>query len=169
MSIIDNTYFQQGKLKLPLDNITDWQFYIDENEPDILKDILGYESARDFQSALAGTPDQKWVDLRDGKEYTDTSGYLQKYEGIFYIIADYVFFKIIENKQDYPTDSGVKRGLTDNAEIADPKYKQVAAWSDMVERIKSLDEFVEYSNNLDSTTYPNYNPTDVGRTNVLNI
>jgi len=169
MSIIDHTFFQKGQLKLPIDNITDWQFFIDKHEPEILNEILGYELARDFQSALAGTPDQKWVDLRDGGEYTDGNDYLQKYEGIYYIIADYVYFNIISDKQNYATDSGVKRGLTDNSEIANPKYKQVWAWADMKVRINSMDEFINYTNDLVSDTYANYNPKDIGLTNVLNI
>ena len=40
MSIIDTTYFQKGELKLPIDNINDIQYFIDEHEKKILKLLL---------------------------------------------------------------------------------------------------------------------------------
>ena len=158
MSIISLTYFQQGELKLPIDNINDIQFFIDKHEKTILKLLLGYSLYNEFITALAGSPAAKWTQLRDGTTYTDDNGDTQEYEGIFYIIADYVYFMIINDKQTYPTDSGVKSSLTDNASNATPRNKQVYAWNDMVDRIFYLDEFIRQSNETDSSTYENYDP-----------
>lgn len=171
MSIIDNTYFTKTELKLPIDNINDIQDYIDEHEPCILKQILGYNLYKDFIDGLAvlPTPDIKWTNLRDGGEYTDTNGDLQEYEGIQTIIADYVFFKIVSNIQNYTTDSGVKKGITENAEIANPKYKQVAAWSDMLNRKFYLDGYITAANDANPGTYANYEEQTIGIANVLNI
>ena len=173
MSIIDPTYFTQGELKLPIDNIDDIQFFIDEHEPRILKNILGYNLYKDFITGLAvlPNPDQKWLDLRDGKEYTDTSDELQKYEGVFWIIADYVFFMIASDKQSYTTDSGVTMGETDNAKKTHPRYKQAFAYNDMVDRVKFMNDFIIATNDAVADTYENYTE-NTGlkiKVNVLNI
>lgn len=169
MSIIDAAYFTEGELRFPIDNTDDIQFYIDEHEPNILKRLFGYALYKEFTEALAGTPAQKWIDLRDGAEYTDRSGNLQKYEGIYYIIADYVFYNIIPDFQYYTTDSGIKGGDTENAQNANPRYKQSFAWNDMVNRAYRLDEFILVSNDADSSTYENYDPNLLSKINVLNI
>ena len=172
MSLIDTTYFTQGELKLPIDNI-DIKFFIDEHEPKILKDILGYNLYKDFIAGLAvlPTPNQKWLELRDGKEYTDTSDELQKYEGVFWIIADYVYFKIIADIQSYATDSGVTIGETDNARKTHSRYKQTFAYNDMVDRIKFMNDFIIATNDASADTYENYvknTGLDI-KVNVLNI
>jgi hypothetical protein len=172
MAIIDETYFQQGELKLPIDAINDIQYYIDEHEKKILKDLLGYSLYKEFIDALAGTPAQKWIDLRDGTTYIDDNADTQEYEGIFLIIANYTYFNIVADKQSYVTGSGVKFGMTDNSESIHPRYKQKFAWNDMVDRIQFMDGFINASNDIDSTTYLNFDDsnTDVrSEVNVLNI
>ena len=174
MSIINETYFQNIELALPIDNILDILYYIDRHEKNILIQLLGYQLYLEFITALSGTPAQKWIDLRDGDSYIDNNGVQQEYEGINQIIANYVFFMIVSNKQNYTTGSGVKRGLTENSEIGDPKYKQVYAWNDMIDRVVFLNGFIEKQNELDSSTYQNYYPTSFSKsgsqkTNVLNI
>lgn len=175
MSIINKTYFQKGELKLPIDNISDIQYFIDNHEKKILELLLRYSLYNEFITALAGTPAQKWIDLRDGKTYTDSKGYLQEYEGIKQIIADYVFFYIIKDKVNYSSDSGVRIANIENSEITHPRYKQKYAWNDMVDRIYYLNEFIIITNESDSTTYPDYKPiTDTkpyyfDKVNVLNI
>lgn len=174
MSIITSAYFASGELKLPIDNISDIQYFIDEHEKILLKGLLGYSLYNDFITALAGTPATKWTELRDGKEYT-YNDILKKYEGIQYILADYTFFRIVSDKQTYTTDGGVKFAMTDNADGTNPRNKQTYVWNDMVERIKTLDEFIEVSNEADDSTYPDYEPDEfdyIGlrtKTNMFNI
>jgi len=166
-TIIDNTYFT-NELTLPVDNIN-IQLYIDEHEPIILKTILGYALYKEFTDALSSSPAQKWVDLRDGKEYTDNQGNTQKYEGIKSIIADYVFFEIVSDKQWITTDGGVKIANTENSEFGNPRYKQRFANTDMVNRIVYLNEFINSVNDLVADTYDNYLPTTIIKGNIFNI
>ena len=167
-TIIDNTYFT-NELKLPIDNIST-QSYIDEHEPIILRKTLGYALYKEFKAALdGGSPVQKWVDLRDGVEYTDFSDNLQKYDGIKIIITEYVFTAIVGDKQDYTTDSGVKVGITDNAEKANPRYKQRFAQNDMVDRISVMDEFINVTNSDTADTYADYLPETIEKGNIFNI
>lgn len=168
-TIINNTYFI-NELTLPVDSgQINVQSYIDKHEPDILDGTLGVELADEFTTALAGTPAQKWLDLRDGVVYTDSADNQQRYKGIKLIIADYVFDKIVADKQTYTTDSGVKRGGTENAENASPRYKQTFAQNDMVDRIFVMDDFINVTNSDTPDTYDNYLPTVIGKTNIFNI
>ena len=166
-TIINNTYFV-NELKMPIDNI-DTQSYIDEHEPIILRKILGYALYIEFVTALADTPAQKWLDLRDGVEYTDFNDNLQKYDGIKTIITEYVFNEIVSDKQDYTTDSGVKLGITDNTEKANPRYKQRFAQNDMVDRIAVMDEFINVTNSDTADTYADYLPETIEKGNIFNI
>ncbi len=167
-TIIDNTYFT-NELKLPADNIG-VQSYIDEHEPIILRKILGYALYKEFKAALdGGSPAQKWLDLRDGVEYTDNSDNLQKYDGIKTIITEYVFDAIIADVQTQVTDSGVKKGSTDNAGNYSPRYKQRFAQNDMVDRISVMDEFITVTNNETADTYADYLPETIEKRNIFNI
>ncbi len=176
MSIIDTTYFTTTDLKQPVDNIN-IQSFIDKYENEILKFLLGYKLFKAFIVALADTPDQKWVDLRDGIiEYTYNSE-TNEYLGIKQMIADYVFIQIVRNHQSFATDSGIKLMNVENAEITSPREKQVFADNDIVDRNVTLNGFILSSNEADSTTYEDYDPAQfseydpatANKTNVLNI
>ena len=167
-TIINQTDFTKAELKLPIDNI-EIQNFIDKHEPDILDKTLGVELADEFTAALASSPAQKWIDLRDGKVYTDFSGNQQRYKGIKVIIADYVFFKTTKKKQTLSTDSGIKSALTENAEKTSPRKDQVFAQNDMVDRIVFLDEFIRVTNSDTADTYANYLPKTIGKNNIFNI
>ena len=170
MSIISQTYFTKAELELPIDNIPT-QEYIDVHEPIILKKLLGYRLYKAFDTALADTPATKWTDLRDGNKEWSYNGITDEYLGIQQIIADYVYFNIINDRQYKPTTSGMKGGQTENAENAIPRYKQTWAWNDMVDRNVGLKGFILAANEADDTTYENYDPVDEvsEKVNVLNI
>jgi len=168
MSIIDNTYFITEN-NLPVDNIN-IQSFIDKHEPEILKKIFGYALYKDFIDGLAvlPTPDQKWLDLRDGSEYT-YDGELNKYEGIQNIIADWVYYWITRSEKTTATDSGIKRANVMNMENTDPKSRQVYSYNEMVDQIVLLNEFILANNESVADTYENYETATFKKNNVLNI
>ena len=79
MSLINHTYFTDDLLIPGLENQDiqgKVQNFIDKHEPALLMDLLGYELYKAFKDALAaGDPAQKWIDLRDGVEFTKLNGY----------------------------------------------------------------------------------------------
>jgi len=163
MSLINDTYFI-GSLLIPVDGINS-QIYIDEYEPKCLEKVLGYSLNKDFQEGLLIEPvPQIWQDLRDGKEFT-YEGTLKKHEGIYKIIARYVFFYIVRNISNYVSDSGVKVNQTNNTLFSDMKKRTFPAWNEMSEMNLKLSEFIS----LNTDIYGNYTYNDLGKTNVLNI
>lgn len=91
MALIDKTYFF-GDLEVAQKSdpavSAGLQWFIDEFEPELLTDLLGYELYRDFQAGLQQDPiPQKWLDLLYGKEYTNTQGKLTKWNGLLHVTS----------------------------------------------------------------------------------
>lgn len=78
MPIIDITYFRGritlGNVATGSDSLADTDLvdvYIPDMETEYLKKALGYPLYKAFVDGLAETtPAQKWLDLKNGKEYT---------------------------------------------------------------------------------------------------
>jgi len=57
--------------------------FIDEMEPRLLTDLLGYELYKAYTTGIAaGSPEAKWLALRDGKEFTNRAGHLTYWPGL---------------------------------------------------------------------------------------
>lgn len=171
-NIIDNTYFVR-ELSLPTDQIAaELTSYIDRFEPEILTKILGYDLKKAFVDALAGTPDQKWIDLRDGKEYQQDSVY-RKWRGFKNttkesLIANYVFYQYTIYGSEFNSTFGLKQVNSENSTFADYRRKQARVYNQMVDWISELDDFIQYSNSI-TETYPNYEPEVIRKVNIFNI
>ena len=138
MSIISNpiSYFK-GLIEIPFDNKDTSEFesvYIDVYEKEILIRLLGYTLYKEFTEALAtGTPDQKWIDLRDGVEYTvtvDQVDYTVKWNGLqnaekISLITDWVYFNWLRQNNEQLTGLGVSSANKENATDFDSNFKKV--------------------------------------------
>lgn len=87
MAFIDRTYFSTGVLFIPnvaSDRVSELlDFYITQYEPECLQKLLGYSMWKEFTTALSGdSPDQKWLDLRDGVEFTGYNGKAKRWMGL---------------------------------------------------------------------------------------
>lgn len=86
MSFIDRTYFagdlhiaqlQQTPVQEKLD------FFISIYEPECCRKLFGYEFYTEFSNGLLeSSPEQKWLDLRDGVEFTGYNGRIKKWMGL---------------------------------------------------------------------------------------
>lgn len=86
MSFIDKTYFigdlhiSQLQQSAVVDRLN---YFISIYEPECLKKLLGYELWKAFTDGLLeDSPAQKWLNLRDGAEFTGYNGRLKKWEGL---------------------------------------------------------------------------------------
>lgn len=157
--IIDITYFT-GKINLPQIGTTDGNEQVDEfiqtYEPQFLKKLMGYVLWKAFSDGTAGsgTPDQRWIDVLNGKEY--------KYGGRTYFwpgltakpscIAEYVYYQFQDNKAQDTLLVGEGAAKTDNANRVNPVPKMVAAWNDMVQQTRLFAGFM----NANRSTYPEW-------------
>lgn len=157
MAVIDTSYFF-GELSISQPTAT-LQMLIDSRESELLTKLLGYELNKLYTAGIAaGSPAQKWLDLRDGKEYTTGGGVLTKWPGLRFtvgtakksLVANYVYWFYLLDNITFTTPSGQKKSeLPVNAL---PDHKMIRAWNEMVNWNFQLNTFL-----LNHTAdYPEY-------------
>lgn len=149
MPLIDETYFI-GELNIPntdRPSVSEaLMHFIAVREKELLTDLLGYEAYKDF---LANPATQKWLDLKNGKEYT-INDKLYKWEGLIEannqsLIACYVYYWWTRNAVSVSTGIGETKPLSENAVSASPADKMVKAWNMMSDKIRMLFHFLYYN------------------------
>jgi hypothetical protein len=189
-TIINKTYFIND-LKLPIDEIGDFDSQLEKYEREILIKCLGIVLYKDFINGLnQQSIDQKWIDLRDGKDYVNQNvnvswiGFANADKES--LIAYYVYFRILYYGDNTVTSVGNRVIQTENSKVTDSIKEQVDAYNRCQElRGKENDDienntlynFIKYSNDIDPNTYPNWAPEKIDkndidkidRANILNI
>lgn len=171
MATIDTSYFF-GELSLANPDTpagtANLQQFIDSRDEDILQRLFGYELYKAWLAALAlvvgPTPgpevllEQRFIDLRDGKEYTNQSGVLTKWPGLRFtvgtskksLIANFVYYWYQNDNYTFTTGSSEKK--TELAINANPDTKMIRAWNQLVDWNYQLNAFL-----VDQIeTYPEY-------------
>lgn len=152
MPTIDSTYFfgplniaQKATVASSLSE------FIAEHEDKLLTDLLGYELYKAYKVGIAvSTPEAKWTDLRDGKEYEKRNGIPSKWKGLKFtegtakksLIANYVYWHWLENEASLTSGTGEKSAISENAVNVSPAGKMVNAWNQMVYWNWELVEFL---------------------------
>ncbi len=167
MSLIDKTYFRGPIMLAQLGDVNvtaSVQIFIDLHEKPFLQAALGYDLWVAFNSGItAQDPEQKWKDLRDGIAFTNISGIKKKWVGFadgtgkLSPIASYVYWHIQKDNAAQTAGVGVVKTAAENATSADPSYKMVTAWNQMLTDINILWEFLE----VNKATYSQYDTTQV--------
>jgi hypothetical protein len=126
----------------------------------MLTDLLGYSMYKDFIAGLAvPSPAQKWLDLRDGKEFSFTLNgqtVTTKWVGLINtikdsIIARYVYCKYRNNKETFFSGQSQVKAESENSVVADFSQTMVAIWNDFIKYYGEVPyEFDKYS------TYSHY-------------
>jgi len=165
--LINNSYFK-GENLIPNAIEADVTAIINsmtqKYEPDYLQKALGYELSELFITGIAEvTPDQRFIDLKMGKVFTDSRGMVQKWGGfapeisagvpdINTPIADYVFYFILNKDAIENTGIGTAKPAAKNAVIVSPADKMCFAWNEMVRKTKTLVAFL----NANMGVYPEF-------------
>lgn len=159
MNIVDDTFFT-GKINLPQvgnsDGLANVTQFIDTYEPEYLKKVLGYDLWKAFTEGIegSGTPDQRWLDLLQGKEFQYQSkpynwaGFENKPSPI----SQYVYYQVLEDSASDTVLVGQSTGKTENAIRTSPVSKMIAAWNEMVELNIMLWNFLY----VNKATYPEW-------------
>lgn len=167
--IINPTYFA-GDLTIPqlsqpaVQNTLSW--FINEYEPKFLNDLLGYQLYSDYTAGITGaTPAAIWTELRDGKEYTNKFGRLDKWKGLSFTlngvkkspIANYIYYWYLRNEATTTTGGG--EVASNVAMPASPAGKMTRAWNQMVDWNRELVEFMNgnANYNFDPNRFFTYN------------
>lgn len=131
---------------------------IERHEPQFLSDLLGYELAnlmiedQDVETPPTGI----YYDLLHGKEFTDSLGRLNKWEGflseVYNPIAYYVYYLVQQDSFSTTTSIGETRPKMENSEVYTPIEKMNRAWNTMVDINCVLHDFLT----VNAEDYPEY-------------
>lgn len=172
-NIIDTTYFHTD-LNTASEINSFLTEYITKYEPIILKKTLSYDLYKAFLAGLAEDPiPAKWTNLRDGCEYAN-DGIYYKWIGLVNstkqsLIANYVLYQFILTGFNNFQASGIWLANTENSKLIDLGAYQCKIYNEMVDWISEMNDFILYSNDLDSETYPNYYPETIEKINIFGI
>lgn len=167
--IIDNTYFVANNEALPADELGSiLDAYINRFEPKILTKLLGYQLYKEFEVGFnAATPEQKWLDLANGADYTNDV--LKRFDGLKLVSIAYVYYMYTKENKGHGTSIGIKLIDSENSTFADPAYKQSYSLNAIADINLQLREFIPAKNNAIADTYENYIPATYDKVNVFNI
>ena len=152
MATIDTSYFFGNLLiaqKSDSSVSSSLVWFIDQHEPRLLTDLLGYELYKNYLAGIAGNV-QKYLYIRDGTEFTNRAGILTKWRGVKYLdgtakkslIANYIFCRWMENETSFTTGTGEKVANNQNAINVSNGHKIIMAWNEMADMIAELCEFL---------------------------
>lgn len=155
-------------------------------EPKLLTSLMGYELYKAYKAGIAAeVPNAKWIAIRDGSEYTNRYGRLDKWEGLKRtvvapveateeplveavagqyqsLVANYVYYWYMRSNATTTAGSGEVNNNV-SAPVS-PGLKMLRAWNQMVKWNWELIEFLQ--SNAD--VYPEFvNDRKEDRVNVL--
>lgn len=154
--------FFRGVLSLPQTVNADGQAlltqFIDQYEDEFLEKALGLELAIALKANIASV-DSKWVALRDGIDFQNSIGRVDRWLGIvknatkYSPIANYVYYKFVEDGITQTSGIGEVQAKGENSDRVYPQLKLQTAWNRMAEQLRRLHDYLR----LNPTTYPEFN------------
>ena len=128
---------------------------INQFEPKMLKDVLGYKMYDEMQTNYT-QGSGVWHDFIAGKNYIDTYGNTQNWDGFRNIglnpMANYIYCKWHEQNVTNTVSLGERKGKFENMEQAAVHSKYIKAWNEMSDMLLVMDEFIA----INKEDYPNY-------------
>lgn len=180
MSLINTSYFIKD-ISLPVGVNSNLTNEIKKYEPEILKQLLGYELWK-LVAAYGDSSPQRIKDIVEGKEYdVSYNGRDQtiKWNGLkntelISLIAYYVYYWVRRNSITQTSGLGELKSKVENSIIADANQKACSAWY----RMKQLYGFIGQTNLEPSAynflikyedDYPEWIFNEIGQINMFGI
>lgn len=104
---------------------------IAKGQQELLRKLLGNTLYEAFETGLAaGSPEQRWTDLRDGVSYTVGSLRWQ-FVGVKSMVKDYVYYEYQRNAASFTTPAGEGKANMENATRILNSDKMARAYNEM--------------------------------------
>lgn len=122
MAITDKTYYI-GEIGLAINSINETEFnsFVETIEKRYLINLLGYDLYKSYLAGITATT-QKYIDLRDGKEYTTTDGEGRtvycKWEGLADMFKYFVYYEWQRAVRTVNSSGGEKFPKDENSDNA---------------------------------------------------
>jgi hypothetical protein len=188
MSLIDVSYFV-GEPTIPnTDNPAVAErviYFIQKYEPIFLQKLLGYPLFKAFTAGISvaspATPDQRYLNILTGIEYTDSSGILQKWKGLVVktesadapndynnptfcqkesCIADYIYWQMLKDRATSTSGFGEVSPVSEDAVSKSSWKKAAGRWNQMHRSVCELMAYLVYANTGPTPLYPEWTNTN---------
>ena len=169
MALIDDTFFF-GDISLPVDKYSDINEYISRYEPEILRELLGYDLAILVAAYDPGTSDNRIIDLVEGGiTFVNEQGKTVLWGGLNNkdsgsLIAYYVYTRYRRDHTTTTTTTGEVMPIVENATVVSSSMKYWRAWENFLRLSKTMYEFIKA--NIDD--YPEFVEADLCKYDGLN-
>lgn len=122
----------------------DLESYLADKEEEVLRKLFGTALYNDFIAGIgAGSPLQKWIDLRDGTTYT-FGGVEYEYKGLVDLLVPCLFaFWVKENSDKYTNSGTVRNSPTMNSTSVSPARRISEAYSKFCDKVGSECEYCD--------------------------
>ena len=162
MALINSSYFI-GEKSIPNTSYPEVAGIVSNliaiHEKDFLIKLLGYELFKLFIAGIAvGSPDQRYLDIKNGVEFTGLDGRLKKWEGLVDAttfkspIADYVYYHYLRQVANNASGVGQVQATVENSMIVSSAKQQARSYNNMVTKCMLFVEFMQ----LNGSVYPEY-------------
>jgi hypothetical protein len=120
----DNFNVEPYVLTIRTDQVPDFDAFILKRQDEVLKKLFGIKLYNAFKTGLdAILPEQRWLDLRDGKEYTVYS-YEYKWNGMADMLTPYIFQEWLSAKATSVVNiGGVAQANSENVVTVNHSHK----------------------------------------------
>lgn len=116
--------------------------FIEREERNVLMYVLGEKLYTDFINGLsAPVPDQKWLDLRDGKQYHDGSR-LRIWGGVKKMLLAWIYSRYIRYNIGHFTGIGVNTANAENALTIPSVFIEANFYNEASEEVDEMLAFV---------------------------
>jgi len=123
---------------------------ITEFQNQILDDLMGYSLRKAFLADVAAvTPQNKWLLLLNGGEYTNDNGDLTYFQGVKKMLVYYIYAEIIRYYAFLTTQgSGEAQGKSNNATVEFDKFYRY--YNMFIEEYRNCHDYLLYKYNNDA-------------------
>ncbi len=134
--LVDLTDFNTRPYRIP--DQTDHKDLVDfmeAKEEDILRSLFGTALYNQYVAGIAaGSPAQKWVDLRDGKVYT-YGGVSFEYKGLVDLLVPCIFAYWVKETSDKYTSIGTVQNSSDSNTHVSPSRRITEAYGTFLDKV----------------------------------
>lgn len=129
--MVELSNFDNRPYRIPnQEEFKDLTDFIEAAEIAILKKLFGITLYEAYVAGIAApTPDQKWVDLRDGTTYTYNEVEYE-YRGLIELLVPCIYSMWLQENRDTVTSAGVVMKSSDRADRLSPGWRITRAFND---------------------------------------
>ena len=174
--MIDTSYFIDA-INLPsaiLKRTANMATYINRYSKQYLVSALGFDLYTAYIAGIAEiTPAQKWLDIRDGKNY-EVDGIKKEWIGLENdtkqsFLAQFIFCEIVQQNMNSLSSNGFWSAKNENSNRVQATGLVASEYNQAIEWYNQLYYFITEANNEAADTYPNFEFTELTTLSALGI